>query len=147
MARTTKEQPAEAEVEADIDDVEPDEADAVPEAELADIEDGLDEDADDDDADGDSDSDSDGEPPAEETEALDALEAEELDMLTEDEASEVIAVDEAEELRRLRREQMTMESDAEGAGTDEFVCQSCFLVRRTSQLADVRNKICKDCAA
>ena len=151
MARRTKEEAqVEADPEAELDEVEIDEADAAPEAELVDIEDGLGadiidsdtSDADEDEATVDGD-----EPAGEDAEALDELEAEELDMLTEDEASEVIAVDEQEELRMLRREQMAMESDAEGAGSDEFVCQSCFLVKRTSQLADTKNKICRDCAA
>ena len=28
---------------------------------------------------------------------------------------------------------------------DEFVCQSCFLVKHPSQLADVKKKLCSDC--
>lgn len=79
--------------------------------------------------------------------ALDELESEELEMLTEDEESEVIQVDEAAEMRAIRREELALEKDAESATSNEFVCQSCFLVKRTSQLADKRRKICKDCAA
>lgn len=87
------------------------------------------------------------ETPAEEGETLDALEAEELEMLTEDEESEVIPVDEQAEMRAIRREAIALDTDAESPGSDEFVCQSCFLVKRTSQLANKSKKICSDCAA
>ena len=80
-------------------------------------------------------------------EALDELEAEELEMLTEDELSETIAVDEAAE-RAIRRAALSMEGEgADARAEDEFVCQSCFLVLNVSQLADRRKRICKDCAA
>ena len=84
----------------------------------------------------------------EDDEALDELEAEELEMLTEDESSETIVVDEAAEMRAIRRAQLAMEGEgADEASSDEFVCTSCFLVKRTSQLANKRRKICADCAA
>ncbi len=90
----------------------------------------------------------DGEEPAEgETEALDDLEAEELEMLTEDEASETIVVDEETQLRDIRRAQISIEaSSAGGAAEDEFVCSICFLVKKSSQLSNRRKKICLDCA-
>ena len=82
------------------------------------------------------------------TEALDELEAEELEMLTEDESSEAIVVDEAAEMRAIRRAQIALEGEeASEAAADEFVCESCFLVLKTSQRAPGRRKICKDCAA
>jgi hypothetical protein len=80
------------------------------------------------------------------TEALEQLEAEELEMLTEDEAAESLPVDEAEELRQIRRAAMSLESAADSAAEDEFVCGSCFLVKAGSQLADKRKKLCRDCA-
>lgn len=81
------------------------------------------------------------------TEALDDLEAEELEMLTDDEASETIVVDEATQLRDIRRAQLAMESGLPGGiGDGEFVCSSCFLVKRSSQLSNRRKKICTDCA-
>ncbi len=160
MAKTTK---TETEFEGGDEEVALDE--------LADIEDGLDPDAlaedldeeidedlddeidededlevaelDDDSVDDDDDSDDDDD----DAEALDELEAEELEMLTDDEASEVIAVDLAAEIRKLRREERSLDVDPEGAGSDEFVCTSCFLVKRTSQLADRRKRVCRDCAA
>jgi len=83
-----------------------------------------------------------------ETEALDELEAEELAMLTDDESSERISVDEAAELRDIRRAELALDRQgADDLSTDEFVCQSCFLVLKTSQLAGPRKRICKDCAA
>jgi hypothetical protein len=79
-------------------------------------------------------------------EALDELEEEELELL-EDEVSETLLIDEAEELRAIRREELTMNVDAHAVRPDEFVCQSCFLVKRTSQLANRRKMICRDCAS
>jgi hypothetical protein len=79
-------------------------------------------------------------------ETLDDLEAEELELL-EDEVSETILVDEVAELRAIRREELTMDLDAHAVRGDEFVCQSCFLVKRTSQLANRRKMICRDCAS
>jgi len=108
--------------------------------------DGADDDEKDDAAgDGDGDGDGGGEDRAE---ALDELEAEELDMLTDDEESETLIVDEAQELRAIRRAEIALEG--EGAGEraeDEFVCQSCYLVLKTSQLANRRKMLCRDCAA
>ena len=36
--------------------------------------------------------------------------------------------------------------EAAAKQSDEFVCQSCFLVKRSSQLANRRKMICRDCA-
>lgn len=78
---------------------------------------------------------------------LDELESEELEMLTEDEQSETIHVDERAEARAIRREALALEADADAKTEDEFVCQSCFLVKRTSQLANKTKKLCADCAS
>ena len=92
----------------------------------------------------DADSGDDGEEPAE---ALDELEAEEREMLTEDESDETIVVDEAAEMRAIRRAEISMEEEsADSAHSDEFVCTSCFLVKKNSQMANKRRKICFDCA-
>ena len=94
-----------------------------------------------------SDSDSDADPEAD-AEALDELEAEELEMLTDDESSEALVVDEAAEMRAIRREELAMDrSGADEATEGEFVCSQCFLVLKTSQLADARRNVCNDCAA
>jgi hypothetical protein len=95
-------------------------------------------------ADTDADTDDDGE---ETTEALDELEAEEREMLTEDESDETIVVDEAAEMRAIRRAEISMEEEsADSAHSDEFVCSSCFLVKKNGQMANKRRKICFDCA-
>lgn len=81
-------------------------------------------------------------------EALDELEAEELEMLTDDESDETLVVDEAAEMRAIRRAEIAMADESvDEAAPDEFVCQSCFLVKRMSQLAQKRKKICLDCAS
>jgi hypothetical protein len=85
---------------------------------------------------------------ADEEEALDELEAEELEMLTDDEASETLIVDEQQELRAIRRAEISLADDAGGErAADEFQCQSCFLVLKRTQLADKRRMYCRDCAA
>lgn len=105
------------------------------EEDLGDEELGDDADLDDEDGDGDE-------------EALDELEAEELEMLTDDEESETLIVDEAAEMRAIRRAELAMDADGGGERSeDEFLCQSCFLVLKRSQLADARKMWCRDCAA
>jgi hypothetical protein len=120
------------------DDIDPDELDDELEIDAIDIavvaSDDSDDVADDDDDDDDDDD-----------EALDELEAEELDMLTDDEAAETLPIDEVAEIRKLRREAIELDSLAESIGEDEFVCNNCFLVKRISQLADKRKKLCSDC--
>jgi hypothetical protein len=150
--------PIEDEVE-DLDDVvEVDEIDDVDEDALDDdieetvletvIEEEFEEDdidVDDDDADDDDDDDDDDDEHDDETaEALEELENQELQLLDE-EANEAMLVDEAAELRAMRREELTLNVDAQSQKDDEFVCQSCFMVKRTSQLANKRKMICFDC--
>ena len=103
---------------------------------------------DEDDDDGDEDGEDGDEDEDEDDEALDELEAEELEMLTDDESIERLVVDEAAELRAIRRAEIAMEGEGvDGAAADEFVCTSCFLVKKTSQLTNKRKRICRDCAA
>lgn len=78
-------------------------------------------------------------------EALEELESEELALLDE-EVNEALLVDEVKELKAIRREELTMDVDAQAQRSDEFVCQSCFLVKRTSQLANRKQMLCTDCA-
>ena len=133
------------EVADELDDSEAEVDDDEIESELVDIDEdeAAPDDDDDDDDDGDDADDGDTE-----AEALDELEAEELDMLTDDETSETLVVDEAAEMRQIRREELAMDrKGADEATEDEFVCANCFLVLKTSQLADGRRKICRDCAA
>jgi hypothetical protein len=79
-------------------------------------------------------------------EALDELEAEELELI-DDEVSESLLVDEVAELRAIRREELTMNVEAQAVRSGEFVCQSCFLVKRMTQLANRKKMICTDCAS
>ena len=77
--------------------------------------------------------------------ALDALEAEELEIVETDESATML-VDEASEIMAIRREEMTMDVEESAQQGDEFVCQSCFLVLKSSQLANKRKMLCVDCA-
>ena len=79
--------------------------------------------------------------------ALDELEAAELSMLTPDEAAEVIRVDEAAEVASLRKAELALDTEADSVAAGEFVCSSCFLVKKNTQLANKRKQICNDCAA
>lgn len=132
-------EPDEADVE--IEDVDPDELDDDLDLDLDDAL--IDDEGDDDEDDDDDDNGDDG---GDDDEALDELEAEELEMLTEDEEAESLPVDEAAEMRKLRREAIALDAPAESVSDGEFVCASCFLVKRSSQLADKRKKLCRDCA-
>ena len=99
------------------------------------------------DSDSDSDDDDDDDQEAEggATVALDVLEAEELEIVESD-TTETMLVDEASEIRAIRRAEMTMDIESGAQRTDEFVCQSCFLVLKTSQRANKRKRLCVDCA-
>ena len=80
-------------------------------------------------------------------EPLEELESEERSMLTDDEASESIGIDEDAALRDIMIAERSMDSsDVDAAGDQEFVCQSCFLVKPYAQLRNKRKKICIDCA-
>jgi Domain of unknown function (DUF4193) len=138
--------------DADIDpDIDPDDE----ELEVDDLEDidsvladdlVVEDDEDDDDVDYDDDDDDDKDDEDEETtEALEELESQELQLLDE-EKNENLLVDEVEVLRAIRREELTMNVDTQLQRADEFVCQSCFMVKRTSQLANKRKQLCTDCA-
>lgn len=103
--------------------------------------------ADDDDVDVDDDDDED-EDEAEDPDApaaLDELEAEELDIVDEP-TPQTMLVDEASEIRAIRRQELTVDVEAESPQTNEFVCSSCFLVLKRSQLANKRKMLCVDCA-
>lgn len=134
-------------IEEEFDDTEPDDIEDIEELEDLEDDDALDDTLDADDDDGD-DADADDDDDDEEAEALDELEAEELEMLTEDESDETIVVDEAAEMRAIRRAEIALEDEsADSAQSDEFVCTSCFLVKRKGQMANKRKKICFDCAS
>lgn len=135
----------------DLDEIEdPDEEDLDDDAldeDLEDVEvlkadiDIEDDEIDDDDAD----DDETGNQDEETTEALEELESQELQLLDE-EKNDNLLVDEVEVLRAIRREELTMNVDTQLQRDDEFECQSCFMVKRTSQLANRRKMFCADCA-
>ena len=134
------------EEEVDDDDIDEEEVDD----ELIE-EDVLDDDAyeaEDDAADDDDDDDEDGEEDAADPDApaaLDELEAEELEIVDEP-TPQTMLVDEASEIRAIRRQELTLDVERESQQTDEFVCASCFLVLKRSQLANKRKLLCVDCA-
>jgi hypothetical protein len=130
----------EAELDVDLeDDVDVDEPD------LDEFEDDVDVDAPGFDGDDDDDDDDDDDQDEETTEALEELETQELQLL-DDEKNDNLLVDEVEVLRAIRREELTMNVDTQSKRADEFVCQSCFMLKRTSQLANKRKQLCADCA-
>jgi hypothetical protein len=124
-----------------VDDLDDDEVDVVDDV-------WVDDDVDDDETDDvDDDDDDDDEDEDEDTEDLDELETEELEMLTEDELAETLIVDEAQEMRAIRRAEIAMSGETgTERSADEFLCRGCFLVLRSSQLADKRRSLCVDCA-
>jgi hypothetical protein len=141
---TLDEEPIETDedIDPDIEDLEDQDDEDLDET----LDEDLDEDADLETAEGGGyDSEDDDDEDEETAEALEELESEELKLL-DDEASEALLVDEVKELRAIRREELTMDVDAQVQRSDEFVCQSCFLVKRTSQLANRRKMLCADCA-
>lgn len=140
--------------ELDDEDIDPADEDLLDD-EDEDIDDDIDDDVDDEIEGGDGEEDSgDGEDiddddeddeDDQETVTLDALEAEELENVeTNDPAT--ILVDEASEIKALRRKEMAIDLDADPQRVDEFVCNSCFLLLKNVQLADPDKALCVDCA-
>lgn len=93
-----------------------------------------------DDADSKEDGDTDDDGPV----TLDALEAEELELVESDETATML-VDEASEIMAIRRAELALDVEADARQGDEFVCQSCFLVLKSTQLANKRKMLCVDC--
>jgi hypothetical protein len=101
-----------------------------------DLDDDLDEESGDDESEDESDEDE------QRDEALEELEAEELEI---EDDPETILVDEAAEIRSMRRDELGLVPGTEEVKETEFVCSSCFLVKSTSQLANKSRKLCRDC--
>src|SRR2546421_575309 len=82
-------------------------------------------------------------------EDLEALSDDEDEILEDDVLDEDVVEEEDEE--EEEEETPDPEERAEGATKvppkrpDEFVCQSCFLVKHPSQLADAKRQLCRDC--
>lgn len=133
-----------ADIEPDIDAEDLEEDDLEVDIEVPELDD-LEEDVDAVGFGEDDDDEDDEEQDEETTEALEELESQELQLLDE-EKDDNLLVDEVEVLRAIRREELTMNVDAQSQRADEFVCQSCFMLKRTSQLANKRKQLCADCA-
>ena len=146
-----KNEATEVEETEDLEEIEDIDGSALDEDLDEDLDDALDDDVDedievalDDDDDDEEEDEDDGDHDEETAEALEELENQEL-QLVDDEANEALLVDEVAEMRAMRREELTLNVDAQSQKEDEFVCQSCFMVKRTSQLANKRKMICFDC--
>ncbi len=103
--------------------------------------DAVDDDEDDDFDDDDEDDDEDDEE-ADRDEALEELEAAELEI---EDDPETLLVDEAAEIREMRRDELGIGGSAREQSADEFVCTECFLVKKVSQLANKKRRVCRDC--
>ncbi|CAN5800168.1 hypothetical protein BH23ACT4_BH23ACT4_11530 [soil metagenome] len=157
MAKKSTDTKVEEVEPVDDDDVDLDDADVEPDLDDEDLEVDIEADIeapelDDFEEDGDAagfadadDEDDDDEEDEETTEALEELESQELQLLDE-EKDDNLLVDEVEVLRAIRREELTMNVEAQSQRADEFLCQSCFMLKRTSQLANKRKQLCADCA-
>ena len=82
-----------------------------------------------------------------ETESLEARVESETKKSSSEEDSEgtFMSIDAAEE-RNVKTSDLTLDTNAMGIQDDEFICSSCFLILKISQLEKPRAKICKDCA-
>ena len=82
-----------------------------------------------------------------ETESLEARVESETKKSSPEEDSEgtFMSIDAAEE-RNVKTSDLTLDTNAMGIQDDEFICSSCFLILKISQLEKPRAKICKDCA-
>ncbi|RZV47866.1 MAG: DUF4193 family protein [Acidimicrobiia bacterium] len=149
MARKKATDTVELEAVEELDDL--DEAEELEDldetAEVPDVLEAADDEEAGDDAGDDDDDDLDDGAEEDDPAALDELEAAELAMLTPDEAAEVIRVDEAAEVASLRKAELALDTEADSVAAGEFVCSSCFLVKKNTQLANKRKQICNDCAA
>lgn len=76
---------------------------------------------------------------------LSGLEGEELNMVEEGVSGELLTSEQAMEVAGIRRAELSINPDDHAIRQNEFLCVSCFLVRRISQKSSPRSKICIDC--
>ena len=83
---------------------------------------------------------------------LDSIDALELALVLENQYGvkieddpETLLVDEAAEIREMRRDELGIGTNAREQSSDEFVCTECFLVKKVSQLANKSRRVCRDC--
>ncbi|MDE0232521.1 MAG: DUF4193 family protein [bacterium] len=77
---------------------------------------------------------------------LSGLEGEELNMVDEGvSGEEVLTSEQAMEVAGIRRAELSINPDDHAIRQNEFLCESCFLVKRITQRSSPRSKICIDC--
>ncbi len=76
---------------------------------------------------------------------LSGLEVEELNMVEEGVSEELLTSEQAIEVAGIRRAELSINPDDHAIRQNEFLCESCFLVKRINQKASRRSKICIDC--
>ena len=81
-----------------------------------------------------------------ETESLEArAETEKKRTDSDDSEGTFMTVDAAEE-RNVKPSDLSLDTNAMGIQTDEFICSICFLILNKAQLAKPRAKVCSDCS-
>lgn len=80
-----------------------------------------------------------------EDDELSGLEGEELKMVEEGISGKVLTSQQAMEVAGMRREELSINPDDHAIRQNEFLCESCFLVKRVTQRSSARSKICIDC--
>jgi len=81
----------------------------------------------------------------EDDDELSGLEVEELKMVEEGISGKVLTSQQAMEVAGMRREELSINPDDHAIRQYEFLCESCFLVKRVTQRASASSKICVDC--
>lgn len=81
-----------------------------------------------------------------EDDELSGLEVEELKMVQEGISDKVLTSEQAMEVAGFRRQELSINPDDHAIKQNEFLCESCFLVRRVTQKASARSNICTDCS-
>ncbi|MCY3563641.1 MAG: hypothetical protein OXH26_06950 [bacterium] len=76
---------------------------------------------------------------------LSGLEGEELNMVEEGASGELLTSEQAMEVAGIRRAELSINPDDHAIRQNEFLCESCFLVKRITQKSSPRSKICVDC--
>lgn len=80
-----------------------------------------------------------------EEDELSGLEVEELKMVEEGIPDKLFTSEQAMEVAGLRRQELSVNPDDHAIRQNEFLCESCFLVKRFTQRASSRTGICNDC--
>ena len=87
----------------------------------------------------------DNEDNSETNDELSGLEVEELNMVEEGVTEELLTSEQAMEVAGIRRQELSIDPDDHAIRQYEFLCESCFLVKRITQKASRRSNICVDC--